>query len=123
DLPKISFLEHLEVLRKRLIHSFIALGIAFVACWHWAERIFEWLQVPLAQFLPKGEKLVYTRLTEPFMLYMKVAFYTGVFVASPFLLLQLWLFISPGLYSRERRYAAPFVIMATFFFVAGGYFG
>ena len=123
ELPKMTFLEHLEELRKRLIYSFIALGVAFFACWNYADRIFTWLEMPLAQFLPKGEKLVYTRLTEPFMLYMKVAFYTGIFVASPFLLFQLWLFISPGLYSRERRYAAPFIIMATLFFVGGGYFG
>ena len=123
DLPKMSFLEHLEELRKRLIYSFIALGVAFLACWNYANRIFELMERPLARFLPAGGKLVYTRLTEPFMLYMKVAFYAGIFIASPFLLLQLWLFISPGLYSRERRYAAPFIIMATLFFVSGGYFG
>ena len=123
ELPKMSFLEHLEDLRKRLISSFIALVVAFLACWNFAARIFSVLERPLAQFLPHGEKLVYTRLTEPFMLYMKVAFYTGIFVASPFLLLQVWLFISPGLYIRERRYAAPFIILATFFFLAGGYFG
>lgn len=123
ELPKMSFLEHLEELRKRLIVSFIALGVAFFLCWHWAEKIFAWLELPLTQFLPRGEQLVYTRLTEPFFLYMKVAFYTGIFVASPIILLQLWMFISPGLYSKERRYAAPFIIMATIFFVGGGYFG
>jgi sec-independent protein translocase protein TatC len=123
ELPKMSFLDHLEELRKRLIVSFITLGVAFLACWKYAERIFGWLQLPLAQFLPKGEKLVYTRLTEPFMLYMKVAFYAGLFVASPIIMVQVWLFISPGLYSRERRYAAPFIILATLFFVGGGYFG
>jgi len=123
ELPKMSFLEHLEELRKRIIISCVALGVAFLACWNFAERIFGWLELPLAQFLPKGEKLVYTRLTEPFMLYMKVAFYTGIFIASPIILLQLWMFISPGLYSRERRYAAPFIILATLFFVGGGYFG
>ncbi len=123
ELPKMSFLDHLEELRKRLIYSFIALAVAFLACWNFADRIFQLLQKPLVKFLPPGDKLVYTRLTEPFVLYMKVAFYTGIFLASPFLLLQLWLFIAPGLYSRERRYAAPFIIMATLFFVAGGYFG
>ena len=123
DLPKMSFLDHLEELRKRLIRCFIALGIAFLACWNYAQTIFAWMEIPLAQYLPKGEKLVYTRLTEPFMLYMKVAFYTGVFVASPYILLQVWLFIAPGLYSKERRYAAPFVILASLFFISGGYFG
>lgn len=123
ELHKMTFLEHLEELRKRIIVVAIALAAGFAVCWHYAERIFDLLQRPLAQFLPAGEKLVYTRLTEPFFLYMKVAFYTGIFVASPIILLQVWLFIAPGLYKNERRYAAPFIIFATLFFVGGGYFG
>ena len=123
ELTKMSFLEHLEELRKRLIVSFVALGVAFLVCWNFADRIFGWLDRPLAKFLPPGEKLVFTRLTEPFMLYMKVAFFAGIFVASPVILWQLWLFISPGLYKRERRYAAPFIIIASLFFIIGGYFG
>src|SRR5712691_7250927 len=112
ELPKMTFLEHLEELRKRLIVSIIALGVAFLACWNYADRIFEWIARPLSRYLPAGGKLVYTRLTEPFMLYMKVAFFAGIFLASPVILWQLWLFISPGLYKRERRYAAPFIIIA-----------
>ena len=123
ELPKMSFLEHLEELRKRLIVSIVALGVAFLLCWNFADRIFRWLSLPLAKFLPPGDKLVFTRLTEPFMLYMKVAFFTGIFIASPVILWQLWLFISPGLYKRERRYAAPFIIIASLFFIVGGYFG
>lgn len=123
ELPKMSFLEHLEELRKRLIVSIIAVGVAFLVCWNFADRIFGWLQIPLTKYLPKGERLVYTRLTEPFMLYMKVAAFAGIFIASPVILWQLWLFISPGLYKRERRYAAPFIIIASLFFIAGGYFG
>jgi len=123
ELPKMTFLEHLEELRKRLLISIIAILVAFIVCWNFADRIFTWLSIPLSKFLPSGEKLVYTRLTEPFMLYMKVAFYAGIFVAAPVILWQLWLFISPGLYKRERRYAAPFIIIATLFFLLGGYFG
>jgi sec-independent protein translocase protein TatC len=118
-----SFLEHLEELRKRLIVSIIALGVAFLVCWNFADRVFGLLQQPLARFLAPGDKLVYTRLTEPFMLYMKVAFFAGIFLASPVILLQLWLFIAPGLYKKERSYAAPFIIFATLFFIVGGYFG
>ena len=73
DLPKMSFLEHLEELRKRLIVSIVALLGGFLLCWNFADRIFGWLQQPLAKYLPPGDKLVFTRLTEPFMLYMKVA--------------------------------------------------
>ncbi|HEY2323516.1 MAG TPA: twin-arginine translocase subunit TatC [Thermoanaerobaculia bacterium] len=123
ELPKMSFLDHLEELRKRLIISFIAIFVAFLLCWNWAEKIYGYLQQPLVNVLPRGDKLAYTRLTAPFFLYMKVAFFAGLFVAAPVVLLQLWLFISPGLYKRERRYAAPFIIFASLFFLLGGYFG
>ena len=124
ELPKMSFLDHLEELRKRLIVSIIAVFVAFLACWNFADKIFGWIQAPLTKFLPPGDqKLAYTRLTEPFFLYMKVAFFAAIFVASPILMWQVWRFISPGLYKRERRYAAPFIIFATLFFIGGGYFG
>jgi sec-independent protein translocase protein TatC len=123
ELTKMSFLEHLEELRKRLLWSFIFLGVGFFLCWHFADEIFTWMEKPLTAFLPKGDHLAYTKLTGPFFLYMKVAFLAGLFLAAPFILHQLWLFISPGLYKRERRYAAPFVLFASLFFIAGGYFG
>lgn len=123
QLKSMSFLDHLDELRKRLLYSFIALTVAFLACWAYAPRIFQVLEEPIRQYLPPGEKLAYTQLTAPFFLYMKVAFFASIFVASPIILFQLWMFISPGLYRRERRYAAPFIVFATLFFVAGGYFG
>ncbi|MCU1230190.1 MAG: tatC [Acidobacteria bacterium] len=123
ELPKMSFLDHLDELRKRLMISFVAILVGFLACWHYAERIFGWMQAPIAKYLPKGESLAYTRLTAPFFLYMKVAFFAGIFIASPVILLQLWLFIAPGLYKKERRYAAPFIIFASIFFLTGGWFG
>jgi len=123
-LPKMTFLEHLEELRKRLLYSILAITAGFLLCWAKAELIYGWIQAPLTQFLPPGNnQLSYTRLTAPFFLYMKVAFFAGIFVASPFILFQVWLFISPGLYKRERGYAAPFIIFASLFFIAGGYFG
>jgi len=123
ELPKMSFLDHLEELRKRLLISFIAMIVGFLTCWAFAEPIFAKLQQPLTQFLPPGDKLAYTRLTAPFFLYMKVAFFAGIFVAAPVILLQLWLFIAPGLYKKERRLAAPFIIFGSLFFILGGYFG
>ena len=123
ELPKMSFLEHLEELRKRLVVSVIAIFAGFLACWHYADRIFAKMQEPLLKFLPNGDKLAYTKLTGPFFMYMKVAFFAGLFLAAPVILLQLWLFIAPGLYKKERRYAAPFIIFASLFFIAGGYFG
>ena len=123
ELPRMSVLEHLEDLRKRVLYSLLAIVAAFALCWNFARDIFEWIQAPIIQYLPAGQALAYTRVTSPFFLYMKVAFFAGLFVASPFILWQLWLFISPGLYRRERRFAAPFIIFSTLFFVAGGYFG
>ena len=124
ELRKMSFLEHLEELRKRLMISIVAILGGFLLCWYYAERIFGYIERPLVQFLPPGDKqLAYTRLTEPFFLYMKVAFFAGIFIASPVIILQIWYFIAPGLYKRERRYAAPFIIFATLFFIAGGWFG
>jgi sec-independent protein translocase protein TatC len=123
DLPKMSFLEHLEELRKRLLVSFIAIFGGFLLCWYFAEPIYAKLQEPLTRYLPPGDKLAYTRLTAPFFMYMKVAFFAGMFLAAPVVLLQLWLFIAPGLYKNERRYAIPFIVFATLFFLGGGYFG
>lgn len=123
ELPKMTFLDHLEELRRRLVISFLAVAVAFFACWAFAEPIFALLQAPLTKFLAPGDSLAYTRLTAPFFLYMKVSFFTGLFVASPVILLQLWLFVAPGLYKKERRLAAPFIIFGTLFFVLGGYFG
>lgn len=123
ELPKMSFLDHLDELRKRLIVSVIALLAGFLVCWGFADKIYGFLQAPLIKVLPPGEKLAYTRLTAPFILYMKVAFLAGIFVSAPIILLQLWLFIAPGLYKRERRLAAPFILGATVFFLIGGYFG
>ncbi len=123
DLPKMTFLEHLEELRKRLVISFAAIGVGFFLCWRYADIIFAKLQEPLTALLPAGDTLAYTRLTAPFFLYMKVAFFAGLFLAAPVIILQLWLFITPGLYRKERRYAAPFIVFATLFFVGGGYFG
>lgn len=122
ELKKMSFLEHLEELRRRLLFSFIAIGAGFFVCWRFSDTIFNWIEQPLLPFL-HGDKLAYTRLTGPFFLYMKVAFFAGLFLTSPIVLHQIWLFISPGLYKKERRYAAPFIIFASLFFVAGGYFG
>ena len=122
ELPSMSFLEHLDELRRRLVYVIASLLVAFLACWNFAPAIFEILQRPILQYLP-GETLAYTRITAPFFLYMKVALFGALFLAAPVVLLQVWLFISPGLYRRERRYAAPFIIFGWLFFLGGGYFG
>lgn len=125
-MPAMGFLEHLEELRRRIIYSLIAVVIGFFVCWGYAENIYEIMQRPIMDALRHNglsEKLVYLNPTEPFNLYLKVGFLAGLFVASPFVLYQLWLFISPGLYRNEKRYVMPFMFSTVGLFLAGGYFG
>jgi sec-independent protein translocase protein TatC len=123
DLPRMTLLDHLDELRRRLFASVAAVFVAFLGCWYLSPAIFHWLQKPILDVLPEGDKLAFTDLAGPFMLYVKVAMLSAIFVASPFLLLQLWLFLRPGLYRRERRLAVPFIVFTTLFFVGGGLFG
>lgn len=117
-----SFLEHLEELRKRILRSLAAIAVAFGVCVTNARAILNFLIDPIRK-LPGSPQPVFLDLTEPFLLYMKVAFLASLFVAAPVVLYQIWAFIRPGLYPRERRYAIPFVFFATGFFVLGGAFG
>ena len=123
ELKRMTLIEHLEELRARLMWSIVAVFVGFLLCWYWAQPIFAWMAMPITQFLPAGDKLAFTGLVDPFMLYMKVALLAGVFLASPVVLWQFWLFVSPALYRHERRLVVPFVTLTTVFFVSGGYFG
>ena len=118
---KMSFLEHLDELRRRLLFSIGALAVGFLIGIAFIDRIFEFIMKPLREAL-HGGKLIYTEPTEAFMLYMKMAALAGLILASPVILWQIWLFIAPGLYSHEKRYAIPFVLFSTLFFVAGALF-
>jgi len=118
---KMSFLDHLEELRHRIIVSLSAVGIGFLVCWSYSSQIYNFLAVPITRHL-NGQKLVFTNPTEPFSLYMKVALIAAIFLTSPVVLWQVWLFISPGLYAREKKFAAPFVICSSILFVLGGIF-
>ncbi|MGB7296471.1 MAG: twin-arginine translocase subunit TatC [Candidatus Aminicenantales bacterium] len=120
---EMTFLEHLEDLRKRLWYSFVALFIAVIPCWLFSKQVFEILSRPVTQYLPEGMKMAFTSLTAPFMLYIKVSFLTAIFLTSPFIFLQIWYFIAPGLYQKEKKYIFPFVIFTTVFFLAGAAFG
>lgn len=122
DLPVMGFLEHLDELRKRLLYSLAAIAIAFALALTQARPILEYLLRPVRPYLG-DQKPVFLDLTEPFILYMKVGFLASCFLSAPFVLWQLYAFIAPGLYPRERRMAIPFVLFATVFFLLGGAFG
>ena len=118
-----TFLEHLEDLRKRIFNSLIAIVIAVIPGAIYCKDIFVFLSKPVTQYLPPGQKLAFTTLTAPFMLYMKVAFLAAAFIAAPIIFLQVWYFVAPGLYQKEKKYVWPFVIFTTLFFLAGATFG
>jgi len=119
---RMSFLDHLEELRSRLLKSLIALAVGFGVAWGYHEEIFHFMVTPLKRANPTLE-LIATTPTEAIMLYMKMSFFVGIFIAAPFLLYQVWAFISPGLYTHEKGYAIPFVMFGTAFFVTGAAFG
>jgi sec-independent protein translocase protein TatC len=126
ELPRMSLLQHLEELRKRIIISALAIIGCFLACWWKADYIFGLMQKPIVKALTAHHldtQLVYTAPTEPFNIYMKVGMVAGIFVASPIVLYQVWLFIAPGLFRNEKKYVLPFMFSTVALFLAGGIFG
>jgi sec-independent protein translocase protein TatC len=120
---KLPFTTHLEELRRRLIICFCAVGIGFVICYFFSKKLFEILMQPLLAAMPPEEKLVYTGLPEAFFTYLKVAFLAGLLLAVPVIIYQLWVFIAPGLYDREKRMVLPIVFLSSLFFLGGAFFG
>ncbi len=150
---RMSFLEHLDELRKRLIVCVGAVGVTSLIAFAFANRLYDFVMKPLAAMLPHrpsaalsnidpnalklltpeqikalksvqdlGGQLAYTEPTEAFILYLKIAFLVGIILAAPIILWQVWLFISPGLYRREKKFAIPFIVLSTTGFVAGAAF-
>ena len=118
---KISFLEHLDELRKRLIVSVSSLGVGFVVSWVYIDRLVDFIFGPLRATI-KGGKFQYTEPGEFFMLQMKLAALAGLFLALPVVLWQIWRFVAPGLYANEKKLAIPFVFLSTVFFTLGAAF-
>jgi sec-independent protein translocase protein TatC len=119
---KMSFLEHLDELRKRIVRSCIAIAVCVVAGFYWINQIVDFILAPTRKALPAGVKLIYTQPGEAFSLYVQIALIMGVVLASPYIMYQVWMFIAPGLYSNEKRMAYPFVFFTTIGFVAGATF-
>jgi sec-independent protein translocase protein TatC len=123
DEKKLPLSDHLKELRKRLILSFITIGVGFALCYTFADSIFKILAGPLFRVMPAGGTLIFTSVAEAFFTYMKVAFIAGIILTSPFLLYQVWAFVAPGLYQKEKRYVVPFVLGGSLFFAFGVLFG
>ena len=119
---KMSFLEHLDELRNRLIYSVYALVIGCVISFIFVGRIQAFILEPLYALMGNGQKLAYFGPGEGFMIMMKIGGLGGLFLALPFIIFQFWLFIAPGLYANEKKFAVPFVLLGTIFFLLGAAF-
>ena len=120
DAGRMSFISHLGELRRRLMYVVAVLLMAALGCFSFAPELFEILRKPLEN-IPDASMIVLTPL-EMFITYLKLAVVAGIFTTTPWILVQLWLFIAPGLYKNERRWLAPFVILGSLFFCLGGAF-
>ena len=118
-----SFLEHLDELRSRLFRIAVVYAVLLAGCWWISDKILAFLMEPIREHLFANGDIVFLTLTEPFMVYMKASAIGALFLASPYILWQLWRFVAPGLYRNERRGAALFIVFGTVLFVAGGAFG
>ena len=124
DAPgaKMSFLEHLDELRKRIVASAIAIGVGILLSFTFISRIYTFIMAPTMRLLPPGSQLIYTEPGEAFSLYLQLSLIVGVILAAPIIMYQVWLFIAPGLYSNEKKFAIPFVLLSTLGFVGGALF-
>jgi sec-independent protein translocase protein TatC len=126
DLPGMSLLEHLDELRKRIIRSAAGIILGFFVAYGFHAQIFRLMQEPITTALAKHNlptKLTYLDILDPFNMYLKIALIFGCILASPWVLYQVWMFISPGLYKQERRYVVPFMSATVGLFLAGAWFG
>ena len=116
---KMSFLEHLDELRKRIVSSLLGVCVGVLASFAFINQIVNFLLAPTRAVLPAGSRMIYTQPGEAFGLYIQVSLIMGVVIAAPWILYQVWLFIAPGLYANEKRLAIPFVAFGTIGFIAG----
>jgi sec-independent protein translocase protein TatC len=118
-----SILEHLEELRSRLLKIIVAVALGFAPCYWMSEYIFYLIMKPLVETLPEGSNLIFTGVTEAFFTYLKVGIFAGAFLVSPYILYQVWGFIAPGLYKKERNLLFPVALISAVLFVGGACFG
>ena len=114
---------HLEELRRKLIIAGVSWLVAFLACYTFAEPLFDLIASPVRSALPEGTSLVFITATEPFFTYLKIGALAGLLVSMPVIFWQIWSFVAPGLYQHEKRYIFPFVLASTLCFATGAFFG
>jgi sec-independent protein translocase protein TatC len=124
DLPdgKMGFLDHLDELRKRIIRACLAIAAGMAIAFFWLDRLTDFILAPTIRTLPPGSQLVFIKPGESFAFYLDIALIAGVVLASPVVTYQVWRFIAPGLYAKEKKFVVPFVVFATIGTVCGALF-
>jgi sec-independent protein translocase protein TatC len=117
-----SFLEHLDELRKRIVQSLLGVVAGVGLGFFFINPIVNFILTPTWRILPAGSRMIYTQPGEAFGLYVQIGLIVGIVLASPWIMYQVWLFIAPGLYANEKKFAVPFVLMSTIGFVGGAAF-
>jgi len=120
---KLPLTSHLEELKTRLIRILIVLGVGFGVCYLFKDWSFRVITRPLVQALPAQSSLIFTGLPEAFFIHMKIAFFASLLLTAPYTLFEIWRFVSPGLYSKEKRYVLPFLFFSSILFGGGVLFG
>ena len=119
DNTSMNFFDHLKELRQKLLYVIIFFLLTFVISFYFSQSIFEFLAKPLTSILGEGNGLIYTALQEAFLTNVKVAFFTAAFISFPFLSIQIWSFVSPGLLKKEKQISLPTLVAIPFLFILG----
>jgi sec-independent protein translocase protein TatC len=119
---KLPFIAHLKELRDRLIVCIVGVGVAFIVTYIFKEDLFAFLMRPFVEIMPPGSAFIFTGVTEAFITYFKISIVAALFLASPVILYEIWMFVAPGLYETEKRYAFPFILFGSLCFTIGGLF-
>jgi sec-independent protein translocase protein TatC len=119
---KMSFLDHLDELRRRIMWALGSVVVGFGIAIGFYQQLFNFVIDPMREMVPKGQTLIFTEPTEAMMIYIKIAVIAGILIASPAVMTQVWLFVAPGLYSHEKKMAIPFILVSSFFFILGAAF-
>jgi sec-independent protein translocase protein TatC len=119
DEKEQPFLEHLVELRSRILRSVAVTAVLFIPLYYFSNDLYEWLSAPLMKVLPSGSSMIATQVASPFLTPFKLSIYSAIFLGIPYLLHQVWMFVSPGLYRHEKRFATPLLISSTALFYGG----
>jgi sec-independent protein translocase protein TatC len=119
QLAEGTLISHLIELRQRLLRAVIVVFVCFIPCAIFSDKLFTFVAMPLIKKMPVGTSMIATSLISPFMAPLKLALFVAVFIAMPYVLYQVWAFVAPGLYKREKRFAVPLVVSSIVLFYAG----